>query len=568
MAEPGPADPRRPAQVSLPALLGGTRAWRLAALVLNGVAQAGTAFGTTLLVQEAFSRLVAGGSRASLQSLLPLGAALGAGALLIGFLRARERADGERLGQSYVHALRHTMYKRLSDLSPRTLQKRSQGAVMLRFVGDLTSIARWVSLGLSRTIVGGTFVIGALGALAFLSPALAGGVAVILILGGAAALVSARTLQARSRYARRKRSALAANVNEKIAAMAVVQVYGQTERERLRLRSQSRQLRSAMVGKAQAAGRLRGITEATALMASVVALMVGAAQVGSGALTPGTIVAAMMIIGLLVNPLRDLGRVNEYWHDSRISLEKCRSFLATPNLVRVAPDAPQLEPGSGRLEFDDVYLQGSLFGVSAVAEPRSLVALVGPNGAGKSTLLMLAARLVDPDAGAVRVDGQDLAERDRSSIREAISMTGPDFPLLRGTVAENLCYRSPDASAAELDRVARLCSLDGLLSELPDGAETRVVEGGTNLSAGQRQRIALARALVGDPRLLLLDEADANLDEEARGLLERIIRTQRGQRTILVVSHRPEVLEWADVIWRMEGGRLVGRAGALTWSSP
>src|SRR5438045_2518736 len=204
MAESSPAPPADPAQTELPALLGGKRPWRLAALILNGVAQAGAAFGTTLLVQAVFNRLVGGGPGASLQSLAPLGAALGAGAVLLGFLRARERADGERLGQSYVHALRHTMYKRLSDLSPRALQSRSQGAVMLRFVGDLTSIARWVSLGLSRTIVGGTFVVGALAALALLSPALAGGVAVVLILGAAAALVSARTLQARSRHARRK----------------------------------------------------------------------------------------------------------------------------------------------------------------------------------------------------------------------------------------------------------------------------------------------------------------------------------------------------------------------------
>ncbi len=144
-------------------------------------------------------------------------------------------------------------------------------------------------------------------------------------------------------------------------------------------------------------------------------------------------------------------------------------------------------------------------------------------------------------------------------------MTGPDLPLLRGTVHDNLRYRNPDASPEELSRVIDLCSLAELLAELPEGAETRVVEGGANLSAGQRQRIALARALVGDPRVLLLDEADANLDTKARELVDRIVQTQRGRSTVLVVSHRPEILEWADVVWRIDGGRLtVGDAAELT----
>ncbi|MGI8804920.1 MAG: ABC transporter ATP-binding protein [Thermoleophilaceae bacterium] len=554
MSTPG----REPeADTQLPPLLAGKRPRRLLGLVLNGVGQAAAAIGGALLVKNVFDRVVAGGAAGSLEALAPLGAALAGTAVLVGVLRSRERADAERLGQSYVHALRNAMYRRLSDLAPRALQGRSQGAVMLRFVGDLTAIARWVSLGLSRAIVGGTFVVGALGALALISAGLAAGVTVVLLLGAIAALASARSLQTRSREARRRRARLAANVNEKVGSIGVVQVFGQTARERARLKAQSRKLRYAMIDRARSVGHQRGLAEGTAMMASVAVLMVGAAEVGAGRATPGTVVAAMTIVGLLAGPLRDLGRVNEYWHNSRISMEKCRSFLETPNLLRHTPEAPDLEPGPGRLEFEDVHFEGSLRSVSAVAEPGSLVVVVGPNGAGKSTLLSLAARLMDPDRGVVRLDGQDLAERGETSVRRAMSMVGPDLPLLRGTVEENLRYRCPDAPQEEIDRVAALCSLDGLLAELPEGIETRVVEGGTNLSAGQRQRLSMARALVGEPAVLLLDEADANLDEEARALVDRIVKTQRGRRTVLMVSHQAAVLEWADAIWHLEDGRLV-----------
>lgn len=551
-----------------PRLLGGKRPRLLLLLVLNGIGQALAAVATALLVEASFNRIVEGGRGATTGELAPLAAALTAAALGFGLLRARERSDAERLGQSYVHALRTTMYGRLSELVPRALQTRSQGAVMLRFVGDLTAISRWVSLGLSRIIVGGTFLVGALAALAFVSRALAGAVVIVLALGAVGSLVSARSLGARSRLARRRQARLAANVSEKVASIGVSQVFGQTEREHERLRRQSRGLRSAMVARAQAIGRLRGLTEVTATMASVAVLMVGAREVAGGRATPGTIVAALAIVGLLVNPLRDLSRVTEYWTNARISMEKARSFLETPNLVRIKRDSPDLAPGAGRLEFDDVRLDSVLEGVSAVAEPGSLTAVVGPNGAGKSTLLALAVRLLDPDGGVVRLDGQDLALHSQSSIRKAISMTSPDLPLLRGTVDDNLRYRCPDAPPEELIRVIRLCSLEELLAELPDGGETRVVEGGRNLSAGQRQRIALARALVGDPLVLLLDEADANLDVKARELVDRIIQTQRGRSTVLIVSHRPEVLEWADAVWQMEGGRVrVSEGSELTHSS-
>jgi ABC-type multidrug transport system fused ATPase/permease subunit len=546
----------------LPRLLAGRRPLRLSALVANGIAQAGLAIGIALLVEATFNRVVAGGAEGSVGALAPLLAALTGAALAFGVLRARERVDAERLGQSYVHALRTRMYEHLSDLSPRALQRRSHGSLLMRFVGDLKAIARWVSLGLSRAVVGGTFIGGALGALAFISPGLALAVGAVIMAGALLAVLSAQTLGERAREARRRRSRLAANVTEKVASIGVVQVFGQTERERERLRKQSRRLQRAMVNRAKAVGRMRGLAEVTALLATVAVLLAGAHEVEAGRATPGTIVAGLAIVGLLVNPIRDLGRVSEYWTNARISMEKVRSFLATPNLVRVLDEAPDLAPVAGRLEFDDIHVEGALEGFSATAEPGSLTVLVGPNGAGKSTLLAVAARLIDPDRGSVRLDGQALAEHSLASVRRAVSMVGPDLPLLRGTVDDNLRYRWPEAPDEEFARAADLLSLDQLLSELPDGAETKVTEGGRNLSAGQRQRLALGRALVGSPRVLLLDEADANLDAEARALVDQVIRAQRGRSTLIVVSHR-EVLEWADAIWRLDNGRLA--AADPTW---
>jgi ABC-type multidrug transport system fused ATPase/permease subunit len=542
---------------SLPRLVTRRRLGLLALLIGNGLGQAATATVTVLLVEATFDRVLAGGARGSVEALLPYAAGLAAAAAAVGYLRARERADAERLGQSYVHELRTAMYGRLAGLAPRALQRRSQGSVMLRFVGDLRAVGQWVSLGLSRLLVGGVFAVGALAALSVVAPPFALAVGIVLAVGLAAALGSGRSMRERAREARRHRARLAANLGDKVGAIGVVQLSGRMGKERRKLHRQSGDLSSAMIARAKLVGRLRGITEVTAGMASIAVLLTGAWAVGSGRASAGTVVAAMAIVGLMTSPLRDLGRVHELWHNSRVSLEKVQSFMDTPNLIRTAPDAVELEPGPGGLVFENVHVNGSLHGVSASVEPQSFVAVVGPNGAGKSTLLALVARLLDPDHGIVRLDGQDLRRVKPESVRRAVSMAGPDYPLMRGSVGKNLRYRAPDAPEEELQEIHRFCDLDALIAELPEGLDTKIIEGGRNLSAGQRQRIALARALLRDPTVLLLDEADANLDDEARELIERVLEDRRGRRTTIMVTHRDELLDGADAVWRLENGRLV-----------
>jgi len=541
--------------MQIPRAISGDRQWLLARLIINGFAQAAATVANALLVEIAFDQLITAQNSAFNSLALQISLGLATAALVTGLLRMAERADAERLGQSYAYTIRMTLYNRLASLAPRALQSRSQGGVMLRFVGDLTALRQWVSLGLARLSVAITTTVAALFALAFVSRSLALAVGITILIGGLIAFGFGKPMQAAAKEARRRRSRLAANINEKVASIAVVQIFGQSKREKKRIDRQSRRLQDAMVDRAIVTGQLRAVTESTAVLASGAALIVGAMEVAAGRASPGTVVAAMTIVGLLVPPLRDLGRVQEYWHNSRVSLQKIAEFLDTPSFVTEQANAPDLVLGPGRLEFKNVGLGEILHGFNAIAEPGQVVAIVGPNGAGKSTLLSLAARLLDPDEGTICLDGQDLAKHSLTSVRRAIGMAAPDLPLLRGTVEKNLNYRFPDAPPEEVERVRSLCGIHQVLAELPKGEETKISEGGAGLSAGQRQRIALARAILGNPPLLLLDEVDANLDAQATAVVDRVLAEHRG--TVLLIAHRVERLAAADAIWHLDAGRLI-----------
>ncbi|MBF2008939.1 MAG: ABC transporter ATP-binding protein [Chlorogloeopsis fritschii C42_A2020_084] len=542
--------------IQIPRAISGNRIWLLTRLVINGFCQAAAAVANAILVEMAFDKLITTANAGFDHKMVwQIGLGLVAAAIVNALLRVMERADAERIGQDYAYEIRMILYERLMSLAPRALQNRSQGGVMLRFVGDLTALRQWVSLGLARLTVALTTTIASLAALSLVSSRLAFTVGLVLAIGALSSIKLGGRMQSVAKEARRRLSNLAANINEKVASIAVVQVFGQSQREKKRIARQSRRLEEAMVDRAMVAGQLRGITEGTAAIASGAALVVGALEVAAGRTTPGVVVAAMTIVGFLVPPLRDLGRVQEYWHNSRVALQKVEQFLKTPSLVTEQRNAPELQLGAGRLEFDSVSLKGSLHEVSAIAEPGKIVALVGPNGAGKSTLLSLAARLIDPDKGKILLDGQDLAKYSLESVRRAIGMAGPDLPLLRGTVEKNLRYRWRDASVEEITRVRQICGIDEVLAELAEGEKTKVAEGGKGLSAGQRQRIGLARAILGNPPVLLLDEVDANLDAQATTVVDRVLAEHKG--TVLIITHRKERLAAADVIWYLENGRLV-----------
>jgi ABC-type multidrug transport system fused ATPase/permease subunit len=473
---------------------------------------------------------------------------------LAAWLRLLERVDGERLGEGYIHRVRLTLFDEMGKFAPRALSRRTTGATALRFVSDLTAIRRWVSLGLARIVVAAIVSTLALGFLAFLDPYLAAVSVLILSLGLAGNLLLGPRMNRAVSESRRLRGRLAGNINERIQAFAVIQVFNQQRRERKRYGRHSRQLRDAMVQRAKAAGLMGAVSDGSTAASMGLVLSLGAFEVFLGMTSAGNVVAAMAVVGFLASTFRSLGRVHEYYQSAEVSKRKLLEFLRTRRLKGRGLNLPPLQVREGRLEFQDITLNGILQGFSATAPGGCRIALLGANGAGKSTLLHVAARLVDPDAGQVLIDGQNLAECDLGSVRAAIAVISSDLPLLRGSIGYNLRYRWPCAPEEEVARIKQLCALDEMLAEFPDGEEHKLDEAGKNLSLGQRHRLALARALVGHPAVLIVDEIDANLDTHVGGILDRVIESFPG--TVLMVTRSPQRLARADYLWRLQDGRL------------
>lgn len=536
---------------AMPALMRADRPRLLAVLVGVGLGRAAVALGTAYLIGQAFGGqlglAVPLGDVLRLAGALVLLAAAGAG------LTALERVLAEKMGQSYVQAVRMKLFGQVSRTPLREAARRSTGSASVRFTGDLSAIRMWVSMGLARLAVAVPLVTVCMIALVVVSPAIALGVGVVLLLGAGVTVLQARALRTATRAARRRRAQLSAHVTEHVAHTAVMQAFGQESRERAAVRRRGKKLRDAMVRRAGAIGAVRATAEATLALATggVVVLAVAG---GQGA---GPAAAAVAIVGYLVAPVRDLSRVSEYRTASTVATEKITQVLARRRRPEPAADASALPDGPGRLELRGVTLSGLFGPISVTAEPGSVVALVGPNGSGKSTLLTAIAGLGEIDHGSVRLDGTPLSRASTASVRSAIGFVGADVPLLRGTVAENVRYADRSVSDDDVARVMAECELDGVLAGMDDGADTKVGERGAMLSSGQRQRVALARALLTRPRLLLLDEADANLDPSAAQVIDRVVAGYPG--TVVLVTHRPERAAQADAQWHLAGGRLTVR---------
>lgn len=299
-------------------------------------------------------------------------------------------------------------------------------------------------------------------------------------------------------------------------------------------------------------------------LAAALVVGVGGWLVLRQALTAGTLVAFVLYVERFFDPIRDLAQRYNTFQATMAASERLFNLLDTePDLVD-ATDAQPLPPVEGYVEFDHVsfsYKEGEpvLHDVTLHAEPGQRIALVGETGAGKSTIIRLLARFFDVTAGAVRVDGHDVRQVTQASLRSQLGIVLQDPFLFAGTIADNIRYGRPEASDEEVMAAAAAVGAHGFISQLPQGYDTEVGEGGVNLSVGQRQLISFARALLADPRILILDEATSSVDTATEKLIERGLAQLMRGRTSFVIAHRLSTVVGADQILVLDQGRIVER---------
>ena len=516
------------------------RRWTFVALIANGVVQSLLAVGLALLTAAIFRQLIESPVRPTAIEVATLFAVAAGAAAGLAALRWRGHVDAERLGQSYIHDVRRRLFSHICAAGSENLSRISQGAVMLRFVGDLTAIRNWVSLGLARLIVSGLTIGGAILLLLFFAPVVAIALAAALTIAGASAFALGPRLVEVTREARRRRGRLAGVLTDRIGRLQVVEAFDRRETEQRRLSKLSHRLREALIERARTVGLLRGLAEAASTLAGLIALFIiglGAEQSGGGA------AAAMLLAGLLAPRVQELGRVWEYWTASRVARDQQKRLLHLPH---ASLPEQGVEPGYV-LRMHNICVDGLLSDLELHIAERQRVAVIGPSGSGKSTLLKIAMGLRSFRDGTVRV----AAGQEQCS---PIALVSNDIPLLRGSLRLNLTYGRRDATDDEIMRILTRLGMDKRVEESPRGLDTRIAENGSEFSAGERMRLMFARALIARPKALLLDELYAPLDSEAAQLVSESL--ERFDGAVIHAAHDPGIVGAVDRVLYLQDGRL------------
>jgi ATP-binding cassette, subfamily B, bacterial len=467
-----------------------------------------------------------------------------------------------KAGEHITHRLRVATYAQLQRLSLSFHEARHAGELVTRVTGDVSA-------------VGGLFP-GALGNLASAATLLAGMLAVSLLIdpllaltafaaAPALALVSLRfrrRVKAVARRQRAKESEIAALSEESFSSMRVVKALGAERFEEERLRARSEELRDLELEANLVEGRFSGITDVLGAVALALVLAVGVVRVAAGAVTPGELVIMWTYARRIDRPLRAMARNGNRLARGLTRAERVAEILATDDYLEERPDAYAGPRAKGDLQLEQVSFsydpdRPALVDLTLRVPAGERLALVGRSGAGKSTLAALIARFYDPppERGRVTLDGRDLRDCSLSWLRDQVGLVLQDTVLFTGTVAENIAY-GLDADRKQVIAAAKAAGAHAFVSELPQGYDTMLGQRGVGLSGGQRQRIAIARTLLRDPPVLVLDEPTTGLDAESEAQVMAGLGALMRGRTTIIITHSPRLAATADRVVVVEAGRV------------
>ena len=468
-----------------------------------------------------------------------------------------------RVGQGIVLALREHLFEHLTSLSLRYFSEQRAGWIIARLTSDVDAISDVLSQGLTTLVSNSLTLVAAVIGLFVLDWRL--GLVALVILPPT--LVLTRWFQVRSHAAflevRNTISAMTAQVAESVAGMAVIQAFN---RERAFLKEFD-DANMANLRTNQFAQWLNSLffpaIEVFGVVAISSVLLVGGHLHDQGTLSVGTLISAVFLLNLVFQPLQELSDLYSQVQSAGAAMEKISSVLDTEPEIHDPANARQLGRIGGTIEIDGiVFAYGTepvLRGIDLHIPEGACIALVGHTGHGKSTLAKLIGRFYDPREGAIRVDGIDLRDVELRSYRRQLGVVLQDPFLFAGTIADNIRFARPEATDEQVRETAAAIGVDRVAARFEKGLEHVVREGGAGLSAGERQLISIARALLADPRILILDEATSNIDRPTEILIEQALDRLLHGRTSIIIAHRLATVRRADEILVIEHGRIVQR---------
>jgi ABC-type multidrug transport system fused ATPase/permease subunit len=469
------------------------------------------------------------------------------------------------VGQRALADLRLQIFRHLQEMPVAFYERRPAGVLISRMTNDVEALDSLVTDTVVTLFQASLTLVGSIVILLLLDVDLA--LITFLIFPVMAIGSLAFRIASADAYRRTRETigAITAYLQETLSGIRVVRAFAQEPRHRAEFAALNARNREANMTTVNLNAAYFPLVEFVSAIATVAILIVGGAQAIQGDIGIGVLVGFIAALNGFFDPIGQLSQVYTTYQSGMAALDKIFELLDERPELEDAPDATDLPPLHGEIRFEDVSFRYgtdegpklALDDVSIVVPPGQTVALVGATGAGKSTFAKLVARFYDPTDGSVLVDGVDLRRVRANSLRSQMGIVPQEAFLFSGTVGENIAFGRPDAAPEEIEAAARAVGAWDFIAALPAGLDTEVGERGVQLSAGQRQLLAFARALAADPRILVLDEATSNVDLHTEGRIEAGLRRLLAGRTAIVIAHRLSTIRQAGRIVVLDGGRVI-----------
>ena len=466
------------------------------------------------------------------------------------------------VGQWVMHDLRSVLYSHIQKLSLAYHDQKRTGDLISRVTSDIDAVQNLISNVLLGMLVNVLTLIGMLGVMFYLNWQFT--LIAMVVAPGLFWVVYhyTRRIKEASRDVRRKEGEVVSVLEEVLSSIRVVKAFAREdyEQERFEQRSLASVERSLAARSLKA--KLSPLVEVIVACGTCLVLWWGSRLVVSGALTSGELLVFLLYLGKMYKPMRELSKMTDTISKADVGWERIREVLENEQRARNLPGARKAPKFRGDIQFEHVAFSYSaeqplLKDLSMNIKAGQLAALVGPTGAGKTTIVSLLPRFYDLTGGVIKIDGEDIRKFKIKSLRRQISFVLQESTLFRASIWQNIAYGKPEATREEIIRAAQMANAEEFILRMPEGYDTMVGERGVTLSGGQRQRITIARAIIRNAPILVMDEPSSGLDAESEELVFDALSKLMADRTSIVIAHRLATVSRADIIFVIDGGRVV-----------